>query len=164
MRIAVLLSFVFMFAAQACATGLPLPRFACLRSGKVNMHVGPGGNFPISWLYTAQFMPVEIIAEFDTWRQIRDFQGTEGWVHQSLLSGKRHFVVVNQTQVLRDSPSQTGKTVAYVEPHVIGRVHECQGHWCKVEVKFEQENTSKVYKGWLPRQGIWGVYLHEIKM
>jgi len=30
---------------------------------------------------------VEITAEFETWRRIRDADGTEGWVYHSLLSG-----------------------------------------------------------------------------
>ncbi|MHC4174421.1 MAG: SH3 domain-containing protein [Planctomycetota bacterium] len=28
-------------------------------------------------------MPVQVIAEFDTWRKIRDWEGAEGWVHRA---------------------------------------------------------------------------------
>lgn len=147
-------------------TGLPLPRFVVIGKTKMNMHVGPGYNFPVSWIYTCQFMPVEVIAEFDTWRQIRDFQGTEGWVHKSLLSGKRTCVVLHQTQMLKEKPDPQSKTVAFLEPQVIGKLDECQGHWCHITVRDNQnlESSSKTYKGWIARQTIWGVYLHETKI
>jgi SH3-like domain-containing protein len=32
---------------------------------------------------------MEIIQEFDNWRRVRDSDGSEGWINQSLLSGKR---------------------------------------------------------------------------
>lgn len=164
-NLCVVIFFAFVANNLMASQPLPLPRFASLRASKINWHIGPGGNYPISWLYKAQSMPVEIVAEFDTWRQVRDFQGTEGWVHKSLLSGKRHVIVVHQTQQLKEIPHQDGKTIAYLEANLIGKVQECQGHWCKVEFKDVNNNGSgKSYKGWLPRQAIWGVYLHETKM
>jgi SH3-like domain-containing protein len=156
---------VFFVTDFGCSSGLSLPRFASMRASKVNLHVGPGVNFHVTWMYTLQFMPVEIIAEFDTWRQIRDFQGTEGWVHKSLLSGKRHFIVMHQTQAVVDRPDHKGKPVAFLEANVIGKLKECQGHWCRIEVTDDQTNgKSKTFKGWIPRQSIWGTYLHETKM
>jgi SH3-like domain-containing protein len=153
-------------AATASNTiaSLPLPRFASVRAKKVNLHVGPGINFPVSWLLQRQQMPVEIIAEFDTWRQIRDWQGTEGWVHKSLLMGKRSFWTLHKTQELKVSPDKSAKIVAYVQATVTGRLLECQAQWCKVEVTAtENAIKGKAYKGWLPRQSIWGVYPHESK-
>ena len=70
-------------------TGLPLPRFVTLRANEVNLRSGPGTRYPIDWVYRRSGMPVEIIDEFDTWRRIRDWQGTEGWVHQSMVQGRR---------------------------------------------------------------------------
>ncbi len=41
------------------------------------------------WVYTRAGLPVEITAEFENWRRIRDSEGAEGWVYHSLLSGRR---------------------------------------------------------------------------
>jgi SH3-like domain-containing protein len=110
-------------------------------------------------------MPLEIIAEFDTWRQVRDWQGTEGWIHKSLLKGKRSFWTLGKTQELKDKPNEQGKIVAYVESAVTGLIHECQAEWCKVEIKSTEETSkNQTFKGWLPRQAIWGVYPHENKL
>jgi SH3-like domain-containing protein len=70
-------------------SGLPLPRFATTRSEPINVRVGPGQKYDIAWTYLKAGVPVEIIQEFDTWRKIRDVDGTEGWIHQNLLTGTR---------------------------------------------------------------------------
>src|SRR5262245_5050819 len=70
-------------------SGLPIPRFASLRSDEVNVRSGPGTRYPVEWVFKRKSMPVEIVAEYDIWRKIRDWQGASGWVHQSLLTGKR---------------------------------------------------------------------------
>ena len=55
--------------AQArSSSGLPLPRFVTLRSGEVNLRAGPGVRYPVEWVYRKRHLPVEIIAEYDTWR------------------------------------------------------------------------------------------------
>jgi SH3-like domain-containing protein len=74
-------------------SGLPLPRFVSLKSGRVNSRVGPGANYSVDWMYMKAGLPMEIIQEFDTWRRVRDADGSEGWISQSLLSGHRTAIV-----------------------------------------------------------------------
>lgn len=141
--------------AHAVPGKLPLPRFVSLRSHKVNTHVGPGNNYPIEWTFIRQGMPVEIVAEFDTWRQIRDFQGTTGWVHKSLLSGKRTIVIQEKRRKILKKPTKDAEVVAYAEPGVIGKVIECKKNWCVIQLNG--------YSGWIPRKFVWGVYPQEAK-
>ncbi len=142
-------------AAQASAEKLPVPRFVCLRSKKVNIHVGPGKEYPTDWTFTRQDMPVEIIAEFDTWRQIKDFQGTTGWVHKSLLSGKRTALIKENDCKLRDKPEDEARVVAILKENVISKLKECKTDWCRVDING--------HVGWLPRKSLWGVYDNEEK-
>lgn len=137
---------------------LPLPRFASLRSNAVNLHVGPGKNYPIEWKFVRQSLPVEIIAEFDNWRKIRDHQGTVGWVHKSLLSGKRTVFLTNAIHNMHANPDANSKVVAKLEPGVIINIIELQPQWCKVEIKAPEGR----YKGWVKRQNLWGIYNDEI--
>lgn len=142
--------------AQSATEKLPLPRFACIRSKKVNIHVGPGKEYPTEWTFVRQDMPIEIIAEFDTWRQIRDHEGTTGWVHKSLLSGKRTGLVKEDQCKLRNKPEEEGKTIAILKENVILKLKECKSDWCRVDVNG--------HSGWLPRKSIWGVYDSEEKL
>jgi SH3-like domain-containing protein len=137
--------------------GLKIPRFVSMRLGDVNLRVGPGQRYPIAWVLTKKDMPVEIIEEFDTWRKIRDWEGTEGWVNHAALSGKRWVIVTGEIRALRGSAEDQAAPVARVEPGVIGQLLECPADtikWCRVEV-------SNV-KGWIRRDEIWGVYPQEI--
>ncbi|MEZ5840142.1 MAG: SH3 domain-containing protein, partial [Hyphomicrobiales bacterium] len=67
-------------------SGLPVPRFVSLKSNRVNVRVGPGRGYEVSWVFTRGGLPVEVIQEFENWRRVRDSEGAEGWVFHSLVS------------------------------------------------------------------------------
>ncbi len=92
------------------STGLPLPRYVSLKSDKVNLREGPSKDHRTTWVFERAGLPVEITAESDNWRRIRDSEGTEGWVLQSLLSGRRTALVApwkKETLDLYAKPSET---------------------------------------------------------
>ncbi|CAK0747157.1 hypothetical protein WCLP8_1780016 [uncultured Gammaproteobacteria bacterium] len=134
-------------------TGLPVPRYVSLRSGEVNVRTGPGMSYPVEWVFLKREMPVEITAEFDTWRRIRDVEGSEGWVHQSMLSGRRSVLVRGEVRTLRREPRPDAVAVARVEPGVIGMLARCRAEWCEVDLGG--------YRGWLLRAQVWGIYSNE---
>ena len=139
--------------STGAGTGLPLPRFVSLRAKEANIRIGPGVQYPVDWVYVRRFMPLEITAEFDTWRKIRDWEGTEGWVHKSMLSGRRTALITGETRTMRQEPDITALPVAHAEPGVIGALLECEADWCRIDVKGN--------KGWLPRTVLWGIYTDE---
>lgn len=142
-------------SALAQSSGLPLPRFVSLRSDQVNMRSGPGVRYPVDWVYLRRNLPVEVIAEFDTWRKIRDPDGAEGWVHQSMLAGRRTVIVRTPRAPLRRTADEQGTPAALVEEGVIGRLVQCPtgSAFCRIEVSG--------YQGWLKREDFWGVYRTE---
>jgi len=140
-------------AVVLAQTGLPLPRFVSLRADEVNVRTGPGIRYPIEWVFKRRDMPVEITAEFDTWRKIRDWEGTEGWVHQSMLSGKRTVLISGGRQTLRREPDLAAPAVAHADPLVVGELKDCRGTWCRIRVAG--------YEGWLRKDQFWGVYANE---
>lgn len=135
------------------ASGLPLPRFASLRANEVNLRTGPGTRYPIEWVFVRQGLPVEITAEFDIWRRVRDWEGSEGWVHKSALTGKRTVIVTAATSALHKDESPDAAIEAKVEAGAIGQLLSCSPLWCKV--RFDK------IKGYIPREDIWGLYKNE---
>ena len=160
--LAVVAALVFVLAATSPAlsaskgSGLPLPRFVSIRSGEANMRTGPGVQYPVEWVYRRPDLPVEIVAEYGTWRKIRDWQGTQGWVHQGMLAGQRTLIVTGETGTIRAKPGAQENAVARVEPGVIGRLRECPdgSAWCRIKIKG--------FDGWLPRDDFWGAYPDEV--
>jgi len=136
-------------------SGLPIPRFASLRSDEVNVRTGPGTRYPVDWVFKRKGMPVEIVAEYENWRKIRDWQGASGWVHQSLLTGKRGFVIAAKAVSLHRTPTPSAEIVAKLEPEVMGEIRSCTGDWCRVKV------SNGGVSGWLERTDFWGVYKSE---
>ena len=134
-------------------TGLPLPRFVSLRAAKVNLRTGPGIRYPIDWVYQRRGLPVEVISEFDTWRRVRDHEGTVGWVHQSMLRGTRTVLLRDRLRVLRYEPEDGAPAVARLEPGVIAELDRCKGAWCRIEVEGLQ--------GWIRRSEVYGLRPEE---
>lgn len=140
-------------------SGLPLPRFVSLKSGRVNSRIGPGTTYAVDWLYLKAGLPVEIIQEFDNWRKIRDSDGAEGWINQSLLSARRTAIVApwqrgkkSQISVLK-APNSGAGVAAFVEPGVVGQIKACTGEWCEV--------SFSGHSGWMTQKLLWGAYPGE---
>jgi SH3-like domain-containing protein len=138
-------------------SGLPVPRFVSLKSDRVNVRSGPNKDQDVRWVYTRAGMPVEITAEFENWRRIRDWEGAEGWVYHSLLSGKRSAVVVpdlkNDLVPLYEKPDPTSPETARLQSGVLGQLKSCTGAWC--------EFTGKNFDGWIRQERLWGAYPNE---
>jgi SH3-like domain-containing protein len=139
------------------ASGLPVPRFVSLKADKVNMHIGPAKTYEVKWLYQRQGLPVEITAESENWRKIRDAEGTEGWVYHSLLSGKRTAMVMvkapdDLVPVYAKPDAKSGMT-AQLERGVVGTVKRCSGGWCQF--------NGRGFDGYIQETRLWGVYPDE---
>lgn len=149
--------------AQDNPSGLPLPRFVTTRSHPINVRVGPGTRYDIAWNYTVSGVPVEIIQEFDTWRKIRDVEGDEGWVHQSLLSGNRAGyatpLLANGEVSMHVDKSEEAAVRARLSPGVRVSISECDGAWCNVSASQPGERHS--FAGWVRQEELWGVYAAE---
>jgi len=138
-------------------SGLPVPRFVSLKSDRVNVRSGPNKDQDVRWVYTRAGMPVEITAEFENWRRIRDWEGAEGWVYHSLLSGKRSAVVVptlkDDLVPLYDSADVGSGVTAKLQSGVLGTLKSCNGLWC--------EFNGKNFSGWIRQERLWGAYPNE---
>lgn len=136
------------------ATGLPVPRWVSVKSGRVNVRRGPSFDQDVLWIYVRPGLPLEVIEEYDTWRKVRDLDGSVGWVKSAMLDGRRTVVVKGDVNALIMSEPKTDSTVvAYAEPGVYARLESCDGAWCEV--------SARGYDGYIARKQLAGVYPHE---
>lgn len=138
-------------------SGLPLPRFVSLKANKVNVRKGPSSEHSVAWIYQHKGLPVEITAESDNWRKIRDADGSEGWILQSMLAGKRTAVVADWAKdksiYLYGSASQTSGALAKLAPGALTMIDSCDGNWCYL--------TAMDYEGYAKQTDLWGAYPGE---
>jgi SH3-like domain-containing protein len=140
------------------STGLPLPRFVSLKSDDVNLREGPSQSHATTWVFKRAGLPVEITAEFDIWRRIRDADGDEGWVIQSMLSGRRTAIVKpwgKKSEILNlyEKADATSELAARIQSGVIADVRHCDGTWCHL--------SGRGFEGWMQQTNVWGVYPNE---
>src|SRR6516225_127735 len=138
-------------------SGLPLPRFVSLKPDRVNVRGGPTRDHEVTFVYTRAGLPVEITAESDNWRRIRDWEGSEGWVYHSLLSGRRTAVVTPKDKKelvpLYDKDDANAAVIAQLQAGVLGLVKRCTGSWCRI--------AGPGFDGWVVQEQLWGVYPNE---
>ncbi|PZX12914.1 SH3-like domain-containing protein [Palleronia aestuarii] len=145
------------FAAEAtrgAVTNLPLPRFVSVKASEANVRRGPSRAHRIDWVYTRRDLPLRIVAEHGHWRRVEDRDGLGGWVHYSLLSGKRTALVESDQIVLRMRPLDTAPENARAGRGVVVRIESCAIDWCHL--------MAGGYRGWARKDGLWGVAADEI--
>ena len=142
-------------------SGLPVPRFVSLKADRVHSRQGPGTDHKVLWVYRRAGLPVEVIREFEGWRQVRDSEGAEGWVLQALVSGRRTALVTPwemksgtapKIELLSDDKPGSAP-VAMLEAGVIANIKSCDTRWCYVSIG--------TYRGYIEQKQLWGVYPGE---
>ncbi|ABD05326.1 Protein of unknown function DUF1058 [Rhodopseudomonas palustris HaA2] len=138
-------------------SGLPVPRYVSLKSDHVNVRIGPTKDNDVAWVYTRAGLPVEITAEFENWRRVRDSEGAEGWVYHSLLSGRRTAVITmkdkDELATLYESASTDSAVAARLQAGVVAQIKRCDAVWCRI--------AGQGFDGWIEKQRLWGVYADE---
>ena len=146
-------------AANDAGSGLAVPRFVSLKSDNVNVRAGPTKDNDVAWIYTRAGLPVEITAEYENWRRIRDWEGAEGWVYHSLLSGRRTGLIQPNAKTTDDyisihaAADAKSAVTARLQRGVLGKVKHCTGTWCRI--------TGEGFDGWIEQERLWGVYPNE---
>lgn len=150
-------------AQKGPVSGLPLPRFVSLKADEVNLRAGPGKDYPTQWVFRRAGLPVEIIKEYESWREVRDAEGVTGWVSQTLLSGRRTAQVLPwdvkpgtapPKLELKADDSERATATALIEAGVIANLQSCDSRWCYV--------TVETFKGYVAQSKLWGIYPGEI--
>ena len=166
MLVAIIVMAVPVFSQEkANPSGFELPRFVSVRSETTNVRVGPGTQYDVAWIYVKSDLPVEIVQEFDTWRKIRDLDGSEGWVHKSLLTGRRMAYVAPwnaEAKIpLRARDQSQSRVRAWLTSNFLVRVENCDGQYCAVNVTNSGTDGRSNYSGFVEQSILWGVYPNE---
>ncbi len=132
--VAILAMVAMVGTAHAAGPQRKTPYWASLSAGQARMRTGPGRNYPASWLYQRQGLPVRVIEVYPGWRKVRDPEGAEGWMIGNLVSDQRSGMIKGGEVDLRDGPNPGARIVWRAEPGVVGRIDKCGGGWCRIDV------------------------------
>ncbi len=140
-----------------CTEGISeqkLPRFVSLKGGSAMLRAGPDDRrFPIQWEYKRRGLPMEVLREYCIWREVRDPDGTVGWMNKSLLTATRTGYITGGVRTLYTAPDVQSRVAWRIEPGTVVTITLCEGAWCRVS------NGGR--SGYLLRNQMWGTYPNE---
>src|SRR3974390_603644 len=97
--------------------------YASLRSSKVYLREGPTFQHRVLYIYQRKDYPVEVLTSYETWRRVRDPDGTMGWVSQTMLSDARSVLITGKGRAeIRDGPYAAAAVIARADPGVVARL------------------------------------------
>jgi SH3-like domain-containing protein len=119
----------------------------------INMRSGPGTQHEVLWKLGTGF-PVEVLKANGEWLQVKDFEGSTGWIKKNTTQKTPHMIVTankgTKKQIdVRNEPSPKGKVVARANYGVVFKTLEKKGGWIKVE-------HGKEVTGWVESKLLWG--------
>ena len=128
--------------------------YVSIRADEANVRTGPSARYPIKWVFKRQNWPVKVLATFEQWRKIQDRDGQIGWMHEVLLTRKRHAIIQNGDIVKAYRlPIPTAAPTVMLEKDVVAKLIQCKSGWCKIE--------ASAHEAWLEDGFLWGVEKNE---
>ena len=144
----ILISFFFCLISLNNLCASESKKFLSLKNNEVNLREGPSKDYPIKFVYNKKFLPVQILDSWDNWKKIRDFENNSGWIHISLLSGKKTAINKLKNSIIFTYNTIYSKPLARVDKGRLLFIKKCKLQWCKV--------SSGEYTGWIQKKSLWG--------
>ncbi len=158
-QIIILFSIIIIFTNNTFAeigkeTGLEIPRYVSLKSNDANIRVGPSKKYPIEIKYTKKNYPLKVLEEYEEWRRVEDFKNNTGWIHKSLITGKRTGIILSDEKSVKLLNTLNGNVIGEIGKSNIVYLEKCKINWCLVSLGN--------FNGWMDKKYIWGVKQNEI--
>ena len=119
-----------------------------LKNNEVNLRHGPSVEYPIKLIYKKKYLPVIVINQSETWRQIKDFNNNSGWVHISQLSKRKSGINIKNNSIIYKKSTIYSKPIVKLELGRLVLIEKCKLNWCKIK--------TGGYVGWISKDSLWG--------
>lgn len=133
---------------SAVAQQQNVPYWASLDTDEAIMRRGPSRQMRAMWQYVRPGLPMKVLRVHEDWRQVRDPDGTVGWMHVSLITGRRTAIVIEDRAALHRSADASSPVEYRAEQGVVGRISDCSPGWCLLDVLGR--------RGYIATDAIWG--------
>lgn len=124
-----------------------LAEMVAVRNEDVNMRSGPSQKSKVLWRL-GQGFPLKVLKRSGQWLQVRDFEGSSGWIHKSVTGREGHMIVKKRKINIRSAPSTRSRIVAKAGYGVVFKTLTKKKGWVKVR----QDGVT----GWVSSALLWG--------
>jgi SH3-like domain-containing protein len=112
-----------------------------------NVRSGPATTYEVLWQVEENY-PLEVLRREGEWCFFKDFEGDEGWVHQSLLGKVRTVVTRRDNCNIRSGPGSRFDVLFTVGKGVPFKVLQSDGDWLQIA-------HADGDQGWIHRSLAW---------
>lgn len=134
---------LFVGAAHAGAT-----HFVSIKNEQVNLRAEPSTEAKV--LYELKIgYPLQVISKDGKWLEVRDFEGDEGWVHESVTSSDPHKILKTEGANIRSKANKDSDSLAVIKYGEVLSVLGKKGSWVHIE-------TADGVNGWVHKNLLWG--------
>jgi SH3-like domain-containing protein len=112
-----------------------------------NIRSGPGTKFNVLW-QVEKYHPLSILRKSGPWYHFKDFEGDQGWIHQSLIGKIPSIITKKEKCNIRSEPSTSSKILFTVEKGIPFKVLNRKGSWIHIQ-------HADGDKGWIHKSLVW---------
>jgi len=103
-----------------------------ISTDSANVRTGPGTNYPMLW-QVEQFTPIDVVSRQGEWIYFKDFEGTRGWIHKSLVGSVKSVITVKDMCNVRSGPGTEKDVLFQAERGVPFKVLGKKGTWVQIQ-------------------------------
>jgi len=118
-----------------------------ISAGIANIRSGPGTQYDVLW-QVEKYYPLSVIEKSGKWYHFKDFEGDEGWVHQSLVKKIPSVITQKNKCNVRSGPGSKFKIIFTVEKGIPFKIIKRKGAWIHVE-------HADGDRGWIYKTLVW---------
>ena len=112
-----------------------------------NIRSGPGTKHEILWK-AEKYYPVEVLKTSGRWYQFRDFEGDQGWIHNSLVKKIPTVIAIKDNCNVRSGPGTSHTVLFTIEKGIPFKVLKREGNWIHIE-------HADGDRGWIHKSLVW---------
>ena len=139
--------FLLIILFMLSITGTAMADRMAISADIANIRSGPGADNDILWK-AEQNYPLMVIEKSGKWYHFRDYEGDEGWVHQSLVDKFESVITKGEKNNVRSGPGTQFDKSFMVEDGIPFKVIQRKGAWINIE-------HSDGDRGWIHKSLVW---------
>ena len=144
MKLRILILFLWLLQLSV---GFAMPQRLAVSAPLANIRSGPGTQYDIIWK-VEKYYPVEILKQSDDWYRFRDFEGDEGWIHQSLLENMETVITTADRCNIRKGPGTNFDILFTAGKGIPFKVLSRKGSWLEIQ-------HADGDRGWVHKSLVW---------
>ncbi len=139
---------IFITIAAVCLTaGAARAERLAISVEVANIRSGPGTDYQALWR-VEKYTPLEVLSKQDEWVFFKDYEGTRGWIHSSLVDNTPAVITNKDMCNIRSGPATDKPVLFQAESGVPFRVLERKGSWIHIQ-------HADGEKGWIYSTLVW---------